>query len=93
MTEETPVTDEPAEERPRWLDRKENVTKIARTLYGVCAVLLLADLIVDRHPENQIDAIPFYYGVYGFVGSVFLVLTAKEVLRRFLMRSEDYYDD
>jgi hypothetical protein len=93
VTEETSVTDEPTEERPRWLDRKENVTKIARMLYGVCAVLLLADLVVDRHPETQIDAIPFHYGVYGFVGSVFLVLTAKEVLRRFVMRSEDYYDD
>ena len=87
------MTDKPAEERTWWLDRKENVTKIAYTLYVVCAILLLSDLVARTHPETQIDAIPFFYGVYGFVGSVFLVLTAKEVLRRFLKRPEDYYDD
>ena len=55
--------------------------------------MLLADLVARNHPEAQIDSIPFFYGVYGFVGSVFLVLAAKEVLRRFLKRPEDYYDD
>ena len=29
------MSDKPAEERTWWLDRKENVTKVARTLYGV----------------------------------------------------------
>ena len=87
------MTDKPAEESIWWLDRKENVTKIARALYVVCGVVLLADLVARNHPETQIDAVPFFYGVYGFVGSVFLVLTAKEVLRRFLKRPEDYYDD
>ena len=63
------MSDKPAEERTWWLDRKENVTKVARTLYGVCAVVLLADLVARNHPETQIDSIPFFYGVYGFVGS------------------------
>ncbi|MDH3737627.1 MAG: hypothetical protein OER92_00430 [Alphaproteobacteria bacterium] len=87
------MTDKPTDEKPGWLDRKENVTKIVRTLYVVCGVVLAADLVARTHPETQIDAIPFFYGVYGFVGSVFLVLTAKEILRRFVMRPEDYYDD
>lgn len=87
------MTDRPAEERTWWLDRKENVTKVARTLYVVCAVVLLADLVARTHPETEIDAIPFFYGVYGFVGSVFLVLASKEILRRIVKRPEDYYDD
>ena len=87
------MTDKPADEKTWWLDRKENVTKVARTLYAVCAVVLLADLVARSHPETDIDAIPFFYGVYGFVGSVGLVLAAKEILRRLVMRSEDYYDD
>jgi hypothetical protein len=93
MTEEVPVTDDPAEERTWWLDRKENVTKIALALYIVCGVVLLADLIIDRHAETDIDEIPFFYGIYGFVASVLLVVIAKEVLRRFVKRPEDYYDD
>ena len=87
------MTDKPADEKTWWLDRKDNVTKVARTLYAVCAVVLLADLVARNYPETQIDAVPFFYSVYGFVGSVFLVLTAKEVLRRIVKRPEDYYDD
>lgn len=85
------MTDKPTDEQPGWLERKENVTKIARTLYVVCAIVLLAD-VVRTHPENLIDAVWGFYGVYGFVGSVLLVLTAKQ-MRKILMRREDYYDD
>ncbi len=87
------MSDKPADERTWWLDRKENVSKIAYTLYAVCAVVLLADLVARSKFENEIDAVPFFYGVYGFVGSVFLVLASKEILRRLVKRSEDYYDD
>ncbi len=83
----------PAEERTWWLDRKENVTKVVRALYVLCAVVLLADLVGRSKPETGFDDIRFFYGVYAFVGSVFLVLAAKEILRRIVMRREDYYDD
>lgn len=86
------MTDKPTDEKPGWIERKENVTKIARTLYVVCGLIILTDLFARTHPETQIDAIPFFYGVYGFVGSVLLVLTAKQ-MRKILMRREDYYDD
>ena len=87
------MTDKPTEERTWWLDRKENVTKVAWALYVVCAAVMLADFVIHRHAETGMDKVFGFYGVYGFVGSVFLVLTAKEVLRRFVMRPEDYYDD
>lgn len=86
------MTDKPTDEKPGWIERKENVTKIARTLYVVCGLVILADLFARTHPETNIDAIKFFYGVYGFVGSVLLVLTAKQ-MRKILMRREDYYDD
>ena len=87
------MSDKPTDEKTWWLDRKENVTKVARTLYVMCAIVILTDLFARSHPETEIDAVPFFYGVYGFVGSVGLVLAAKEILRRLVMRSEDYYDD
>jgi hypothetical protein len=83
----------PDEGRTWWLDRKENVTKVARTLYVVCALLLLADFIIHRHAETDVDGLFGFYGFYGFLGSVFLVMSAKEILRRIVKRSEDYYDD
>jgi uncharacterized membrane protein len=76
----------------RWrLDRKENVAWVARALYAVCAFVLLLDFVVHRHAETGADGMWGFYAVYGFVGSVFLVMAAKQ-LRRILRRPEDYYD-
>ena len=37
------------------------------------------------------EALFGFYGIYGFVACVILVLLAKE-MRRILMRREDYYE-
>ena len=42
-------------------------------------------------PDFGFDGWFFFYAVYGFVACVALVLAAK-VLRRVVMRPEDYYD-
>ncbi len=78
-------------ERERWLDDRRNVDKIVYALYAVCAVLLLVDPLVHKHGPFAIEHWWGFYGIYGFVGCVFLVLAAK-VLRLIVMRPEDYYD-
>ncbi|MEM8792946.1 MAG: hypothetical protein AAGE80_15105 [Pseudomonadota bacterium] len=75
-----------------WIYRPKNITKIVYTLYGTCAALLLIDPFVHKHGYFEIEHLWGFYGIYGFIGSVFLVLAAKE-LRRFLQKPEDYYDD
>ncbi len=80
-----------SQERPRWLDAKKNVAKVAWTLYIICALSVLADFIIHRHAEVGVDGFFGFYALYGFVGSVFLVMAAKQ-LRRLLKRPEDYYD-
>lgn len=74
-----------------WLDRPENVRRLYRGLWAVGMLLLAAELLVHRHAEVGFDGIFGYYGLYGFVACVVLVLAAK-LLRRGVMRSEDYYD-
>ena len=81
----------PAGERQRWLDDRRNVDKIVYALYAVCAVLLLIDPLVHKHGPFAIEHWWGFYGIYGFVGCVFLVLAAK-VLRLIVMRPEDYYE-
>lgn len=83
----------PEDEKPRWLDRKSNVTKVAWALYIVCAVVVFLDFPINRYGDLGVDEFFGFYGAYGFIGSVFLVLAAKEVLRRIVKRPEDYYDD
>ena len=75
----------------RWLDEPRNVTRLVYGLAVLCALALLADFFYTKHPHFSVEGWPGFYAVYGFVGSVILVLTAKG-LRRLLRRDEDYYE-
>lgn len=75
-----------------WADNPGVKRRIRLVLYGVCAVLLLAELFVDRHPENALEALPEFYALYGLVSLIAAVLAAKG-LRRLVGRNESYYDD
>jgi hypothetical protein len=79
-------------ERKYWLDSRANVDKLVHYFYVVCALLLLIDVAVPKHGPFAIEHLWGFYGIFGFVACVALVLIAKEVLRRVVMRPEDYYD-
>ena len=81
------------QEKQYWLDDSRNVSKIAYTLYGICALLLLIDPLIHKHGPFAVEHWFGFYGFFGFLGSVGLVISAKEILRRIVMRSEDYYED
>ncbi len=85
-----------------WIARPENANKVFYTLCGVCALLLLGDIIFllySRSAGNlghlkghfDFEDIPFFHGIYGFMAFVFVVLSGVQ-LRTVLMRPEDYYD-
>ena len=79
-------------ERQHLFDRPRNVRRLLYALYCVCALLLAADFLVQRHTQHAWDGWPGFYAGYGFVGCVLLVLIAK-LLRLVLKRPENYYDD
>lgn len=81
-----------SDERRYWLDRPENVTRLYRGLWLIGIGLVTLDLAVHRHEEWRFAETFAFFGVYGFIACVALVLTAKG-LRRLLMRREDYYDE
>jgi hypothetical protein len=84
-------TDPHREHDRHWLERPETVQRIVYTLYAICALLLVMDPLIYKHGPFAIEHLWGFYGIFGFVGCVFLVLAAK-VLRLILMRPEDYYD-
>jgi len=75
-----------------WLDRSENVTRLYHGLWVVGVLLFLADAVIHRHEDFAWAAWFGFYALYGFFACVALVLAAKEILRRLVMRAEDYYD-
>ena len=81
----------PGEEKKYWLDERRNVTKIFWGLVLVCASLGLADFFYGKHIILAFEDVPAFFGIFGFVVCVGLVLGAKE-LRKVLKRDEDYYD-
>ena len=74
-----------------WLDRPDNINRIVYALYALCAIFALLELILPRHSFFFFEGWFGFYAGFGFIGCVGLVLGAK-LLRRILMRPENYYD-
>ena len=53
-------------------------------------ILLALELIFHRHGENAIEDMFFFPAIFGFIALFFLVMTST-LLRRFIMRDENYY--
>lgn len=77
-------------EKRYWLDDPRNVERVVYALYTVCGLLLVIDIFVEKHGP-WIAHLYAFYAWYGFIGAFALVLAAK-LMRRVIMRPEDYYD-
>ncbi len=79
------------QEKRGWFDRKENRGLFFK-VFSVCLVVLLVlDLLVEKHPYFGFDGAPSFPAAYGFISCALLVLLAR-VLRTIVKRDEDYYD-
>lgn len=74
-----------------WVDRKGRMTLLYRCLWALCAVFAAADFFFAHHPMFKIEGFPVFYGLFGFIVTIALVLGARE-LRKIVRRDEDYYD-
>lgn len=80
-----------ATETSGWADRPDNKKLVRRVLYVACALLVIADFLVHRHISTDVERVPAFYALYGFIALVGVVMAAKG-LRRLVKRDEDYYD-
>lgn len=79
------------QQKPDFFDKPENIRIMLNVFYVLCALLVLVDFFVHRHIYHSWENIPAFYAIYGFVGCVVLVLIAK-LMRKVVMKEEDYYD-
>jgi len=79
-------------EHKHFFDKVRNVRAVLWTLFVVCVLLFVADLILERHVDHPWEAFFGFYVLFGFFSCVVLVLIAKQ-MRKVLMRKENYYED
>lgn len=72
-------------------DDPKNVRLLRTGFYIALCAVLIADLFIHKHSEFGVDGFFGFYAVYGFISYVFLIFTAK-LLRKIVMRRENYYD-
>ena len=80
------------DEKIYFFDKPENVKRVLNVFYTLCVILVLADFVIHRHIGLVWENIPAFYAIYGFVACVALVVVAK-LIRKVVMRKEDYYND
>lgn len=56
----------------------------------LCGLVLVVDILLPKHHSTFVwENWPGFYGAYGFLSYVCLVLTAKHILRPLTMRDEE----
>lgn len=72
-------------------DSKRAGDRAIQILVTVCMLLVAGDFFYDKHGHYAAEEWLGFYALYGALSIVGIVLLAR-VLRRIVMRDEDYYD-
>ena len=65
--------------------------KASRAILAICILLTIGEFVIHRHSYSEAEAFPLFYGLFGFIAFISIVL-AGILLREFVMRDKDYYD-
>ena len=57
----------------------------------VCALMIIAEFVFHRYGETKTEDILLFPAFFGFLAFIFIVF-AGVLLRKLVMRKEDYYD-
>jgi len=74
-----------------WLTRPETIRLLWRGFVAILVVVVLAELLVERHSIVGIDGWFGFGAWFGFLSCIVLVFLAKAV-GLVLKRPDDYYD-
>jgi len=73
-------------------DNPKNVKRLRNGFFVALVLVLIAESFVEMHGEFSVEHFYGFYAVYGFISYVLLIFVAK-LLRKIIMRKEDYYDE
>jgi hypothetical protein len=60
--------------------------------YATLGILVVLDFFIEKHPHFPWENIPGFYALFGLLACILIVVMAKTLGHKWLMRKEDYYD-
>lgn len=79
-------------EKKYFFDKPKNLKLFLRGFYMTLFLLIAVDLLISKRPYFAWEEYPSFYGAFGLVACIFLVIVAKYILRPIVKRRENYYD-
>jgi hypothetical protein len=73
-----------------WLDEPRNVKRVWRWFLTLLAATIAAEFLVEPSPHFDVESLPAFSAVYGFLACAAMVLVAK-ALGALLKRPDTYY--
>ena len=75
-----------------WLVRAKTIKMLWLMFIAILTLTIVSELFIHKHEYFGIDGSFGFFGQYGLITCVGMVIAAK-LLGYFLKRKEDYYDD
>jgi peptidoglycan/LPS O-acetylase OafA/YrhL len=76
-----------------FFDKPGNIRLLKILSYICLAIVVAVDFFISReHAHYPWDYIPGFYAVFGLVACILIVVMAKTLGKKWLMKKEDYYD-
>ena len=79
-------------EAPGFFEKPGTIKLLWILLYAVCALTLVPEFFIHRHPHFAYDSYFGFFALLGFVACALLIILAKGI-GLVLKKNEDYYDD
>jgi hypothetical protein len=76
--------------KAHWLDNPRNVKRVWRWFLALLAATVAAEFFIAPSPHFDVESLPGFNAVYGFLACAAMVLVAK-VLGAVLKRPDTYY--
>ena len=72
-------------------DNPRNVKRVVHALWLLCAIAFALEFVVHRHADHPWEGLVLFYCWFGF-GACFVLVELSKLLRRLVMRDEDFYE-
>ena len=76
--------------RNHWLDEPRNVRRLWRGFLVLLALTVVAEFFITLHPHFEVESLPAFYAVFGFLACAAMIVVAK-ILGMLLKRPDTYY--